>query len=87
MITDKHSELQHTQKDFKSSAKCDIKGKKWEIDTLGRAWTGDKTNLLTNKFVLILFSGCLEQTKTVLGKKYYHFFSDCTGIVKHHGEF
>lgn len=68
VITNKYSELLHPQTDFKSFAELQQQEKEVEV-TLGRFCTGDKTNLLTNKYCAIFLACCLRQTKTVLVTK------------------
>lgn len=68
LIANKYSELLHPQIDFKSFADLWQEEKEVEV-TLGRFWTGDKTNLLTNKFCANFLACCLKQTKTVLATK------------------
>lgn len=69
LIANKHSELLQPQIDLKLFAELRKQEKEVEVK-LGRVWTGDKTNLLTNKFCANFLACCLKQKKkTVLGTK------------------
>lgn len=69
LIPNKHSGLLQPQIDLKLFAELRKQEKEVEVK-LGRVWTGDKTNLLTNKFCANFLACCLKQKKPpVLGTK------------------